>query len=562
MRGSHVIGLVVRIIIAAGIIGLIVWKFDTLRNIDIPALVAAKENVWIAILSIWGVYLLKAVTFVVPASVVYIAVGMAFRPVIAILVNSAGILLEVCATYLLGILLGGPYVTHKLEQVRWGEKILALQKRGKLSAIFLLRLIPVFPIDITGLLLGAVRMRFLPYLGLSLAGILPRVILFTLLGDRIYDLIPRQLLTLIAAVLVALALVVWVVRYALKSKKKERNFGKSAYTPLCESDRSVIYDTALGQEADGAAALALLGVLTEQYGNRLLCIGNSTSDPYANGAIRAIAEYARLGAPQLAWYTGESLLEDGSVYNQKLTKKYCKYENSAVGAEDAEDVYLKQLRRVQEDGVTFIVTGPLNNIRRLLEADEALFNKKVHSIVLQAGAYPKGKEFHAQCDPESLAYVLAHFKKRIVCVGSEVGKNVQTGYLDPPADAETNPVFDAYRLSTGRKQPPFMQQAWALTAVQYAFEGDGDYYQLSKPVNIHVEADGEVRTEKNKYAKQHYLIRTADTADLAAHLNALLAQCGKPVAAPQADEAQTEAPAAPAIAAEAAQPAQAPSIDG
>ena len=544
MRGSHVIGLVVRIIIAAGIIGLIVWKYDALRNIDIPALVAEKENVWVAVLSIWGVYLLKAVTFVVPAAVVYIAVGMAFSPVIAVLVNAAGILLEVCATYLLGILLGGPYVTHKLEQVRWGEKILALQKRGKLSAVFLLRLIPVFPIDLTGLLLGAVRMRFLPYLGISLAGILPRVILFTLVGNRIYDLIPRQTLTLIAAILVALALIVWVVRYAFKSKKKERNFGKSAYEPLCESDRSVIYDAALGQEADGAGALALLGVLTETYGNRLLCIGNSTSDPYANGAIRAIAAYARLGEPQLAWYTGESLLEDGSDYNRKLTKKYCKYENSAVGAEDAQEVYLKQLRRVPEDGVTFIVTGPLNNIRALLEADEALFNKKVHSIVLQAGAYPKGKEFHAQCDPEALDYVLTHFKKRVVCVGTEVAKSVLTGYYDPPADAEENPVYDAYRLSIDRSRPPYMQESWALAAVQYAFEGDGAYYQLSRPVRIHVEADGEVWTEKDKYTKQHYLIRTADTADLAAHLNDLLAQCGKPVTpagAPDKPDADTDA---------------------
>lgn len=530
LRGSHVIGLVVRIIIAAGIIGLIIWKFEMLRNIDIPALVAQRGNGWIATLSIWGVYLLKAVTFVVPASVVYIAVGMAFGPVKAILINAAGILLEVSATYLLGILLGGPYVTRKLEQVRWGEKVLALQKRGKLSAIFLLRLVPVFPIDLTGLLLGAVRMRFLPYLGISLAGILPRVILLTLVGDRIYDLIPRRTLALIAIILVILALVVWVVRYAFQAKKKERNFGKSPYEPLCGSDRSVIYDTAIGQEADGAGALALLGVLTETYGNRLLCIGNSTSDPYANGAIRAIADYVRLGAPLLAWYSGESLLEDGSVYNKKLTKKYFRFENSAVGADDAQEVYLKQLRRVPEDGVTFIVTGPLNNIRRLLEADEALFNKKVHSIILQAGAYPKGKEFHAQCDPGALAYVLEHFKKRVVCVGTEVGKGVLTGFLDPPADTETNPVYDAYRLSVDRSRPPFMQYAWALTAVQYAFEGEGAFYQLSKPVRIHVDAEGAVTTEKDKFSKQYYLIRTADSADLAAHLNDLLAQCGKPAA--------------------------------
>ena len=64
-------------------------------------------------------------------------------------------------------------------------------------------------------------MRFLPYALLSLGGILPRVILFTILGDGLYDYIPMQKLMVIAAVLVPVALIVWIIRYALKSKKSE-----------------------------------------------------------------------------------------------------------------------------------------------------------------------------------------------------------------------------------------------------------------------------------------------------------------------------------------------------
>ena len=156
-----------------------------------------------------------------PASLVYIAVGLALPTFIAIPVNIAGILLEVCVTYLLGMMLGGNIVTNKLKKVKYGDKILALHEKNKLSAIFAIRVLPVFPIDIVSLFLGAVKMKFVPYLLISLAGILPRVILFTILGDGLYDYIPMQKLMVIAAVLVPVALIVWIIRYALKSKKSE-----------------------------------------------------------------------------------------------------------------------------------------------------------------------------------------------------------------------------------------------------------------------------------------------------------------------------------------------------
>ncbi|MEE0675323.1 MAG: VTT domain-containing protein, partial [Ruminococcus sp.] len=57
-----------------------------------------------------------------------------------------------------------------------------LQGKGKLSAIFAIRFLPVFPIDLVSLFLGAVKMKFLPYFLVSIGGILPRVILFTILG--------------------------------------------------------------------------------------------------------------------------------------------------------------------------------------------------------------------------------------------------------------------------------------------------------------------------------------------------------------------------------------------
>ncbi len=223
MRGSHAMGLAVRIIVSVIIIAVIIWKYEDFKTMDIRALVEASSGVVAAVATILGIYLLKSLVFVVPASLIYIAVGMAFPAHWACLINAVGILIEVSATYLFGVIMGGPYVIKKLEKVKYGDKIIKLQGKNKLSAIFTIRALPVFPIDLVSLFLGAVKMKFLPYLLLSLGGILPRVFLFTVLGDGLYDYVPMQKLAMIAAILLPVALVIWVVRYAVKSNKKEKD---------------------------------------------------------------------------------------------------------------------------------------------------------------------------------------------------------------------------------------------------------------------------------------------------------------------------------------------------
>lgn len=116
LRGRHALGLAARIIVSVIIIAVIIWKYDDLKHIDVARGHRSAQAVCLPPLRVWGVYLLKSIVFVVPASLIYIAVGMAFTPLTAVAINAVGILLEVCATYLFGIILGGPYVINKLEK--------------------------------------------------------------------------------------------------------------------------------------------------------------------------------------------------------------------------------------------------------------------------------------------------------------------------------------------------------------------------------------------------------------------------------------------------------------
>lgn len=517
LKGSHAVGLAVRIIAAVVIIAVIIWKYDNFKNMDIRALVAASSSAAVGVASILGVYLLKSLVFVVPASLIYIAVGMAFPAHWAILINAAGILIEVCATYLFGLIMGGPYVINRLEKTKYGDKILELHGKGKLSAIFAIRALPVFPIDLVSLFLGAVRMRFIPYLLLSFVGIMPRVILFTILGDGLYDYIPMQKLAMAAAILLPIALVIWVIRYAMKMKKKEDGYGKYPYEPLKDSKNSVIFDTDMGPDCDDAGALDILFKLAAKHDVKILGAANCTSNAWGNGVIRAIAGHHGVEDFPVGQHKGYDVLPDGDKYNKEVTKKYFRHTNSIINAESALEFYKKALEKAEKNSVTVITVGTLTNIAEILEKEPKLFNEKVCSIVAMAGKFPSGREFNIESDIGAAKYVFENFRNVIVCSGFEVGAGVMTGF-----DGETeSPVFDCYKEYLGKKAP-YLRDSWDLTAVHFAFEGCGDYYSLSKAVRITVEADGNINSVKDKYAKRFYIKRTTDKPVLAEYLNGIL----------------------------------------
>lgn len=215
-------GLAARTIVSVFIIAIIIWKYEDFKTMDIRGLVEASSSALMAVATIWGIYLLKSMVFVIPASLIYIAVGMAFPAHWAILINAVGIFIEVSVSYLFGRIMGGDYVTNKLKKVKYGDKILELHGKNKLSAIFAIRFIPVFPIDLVSLFLGAVKMKFSTYFLISVGGILPRVILFTILGDGLYDYVPMDKIALVAAILLPVALIIWVIKYAVKTNKAEK----------------------------------------------------------------------------------------------------------------------------------------------------------------------------------------------------------------------------------------------------------------------------------------------------------------------------------------------------
>lgn len=207
--------------VAMAIFVLAVVNYEKLKNIDVRALVEGSSSLLLAVFTLWGVYLVKSVLFIIPASLIYISTGMAFSPLTASLISLVGIIIEVTLTYFLGLFLGGDYVNKLLAKSKGGQKILDMKINDNFPTFLVIRALPVFPIDFVSLFWGASKAKFPRYFLASVIGIMPRVVLFTILGDGIYDYIPIHLIIQIVICAIPVGVVVYLVRHFIKMKRAD-----------------------------------------------------------------------------------------------------------------------------------------------------------------------------------------------------------------------------------------------------------------------------------------------------------------------------------------------------
>lgn len=198
-------------------------NYDYLSNLDVEAILSSITNVPIIVAVVLLMYFVKGLIFVLPASVIYVAVGIVLDTWLAIGTNIIGIIIEITVSYLLGRFLGGDYVRKILSGKKAGQKILATDFQNKKWLIFTTRLFPVFPIDFLSLFFGATKSSFPFYFILSVAGIAPRVILFTVIGDNLFKWIPVDKLIFIAICCIPVGVAAYLVKKLVIEKKQKIN---------------------------------------------------------------------------------------------------------------------------------------------------------------------------------------------------------------------------------------------------------------------------------------------------------------------------------------------------
>lgn len=204
------------------LITLVIVYYDELKSIDAREIAASAQSELSAAFRFIGVYLLNGVMFLIPASLVYISVGMAFSPFKAVMINLAGVSVQVTVSYLIGLFLGGDYVEKMLSKNEKSKKLLELKDKHKQSTVFAVRCLNVLPMNLASLFFGSIKTNFIKYLIFSLLGMAPSVILFTILGDTIYDRIPISLILKIIICLIPIAAIAAIISRAVKKKKSNK----------------------------------------------------------------------------------------------------------------------------------------------------------------------------------------------------------------------------------------------------------------------------------------------------------------------------------------------------
>ena len=222
-RKKEALGIILRVTVAMTLFVIAVVNYDKLSDLNVEQLLMQFDNTAVTVGVVLALYLIKGLIFILPASVIYVAVGVILDTWLAVGVNVLGIIIEILAAYLLGRFLGKDYVNRLLSKKEAGRKILATNFQDKKWLIFVTRLLPVFPIDFLSLFFGAARSNGIAHFVLSVAGLAPRVILFTIIGDNLFKWIPMDKLIFVIICCIPVGVAVYLVKKLVLDKKKKIN---------------------------------------------------------------------------------------------------------------------------------------------------------------------------------------------------------------------------------------------------------------------------------------------------------------------------------------------------
>ena len=261
------------------------------------------------------------------------------------------------------------------------------------------------------------------------------------------------------------------------------------YEPLKRVKREILLDTDIGPDCDDAGALALLHHFSKKYGIRISGICNCTSNLYGCGAIDVIGRYCGADDIPIGMTDRKGFWDgpDTQHYNRLLSERF-RTRYRPVGThepESAAKLYQKVLKAAEDKSVVFITIGMLNNVAELMDAAQELLEQKVYTFITMAGCERKAqKEFNVECDADAFRKFSEKIRVPIFYSPVETGACVLSGFDSEETSAsEDHPIDLSYRqyLAAMRTEKTCMNASYDLTAVHFAFEGEGRYYKLSEP---------------------------------------------------------------------------------
>lgn len=160
---------------------------------------------------IMALFAVKSVVAFIPFSVLFISSGMVFSAPVAMGVSVLGFALLISVKFLWGKKFGGGNA-HKLAvKSKSITRFMDLKGKGNKWMLVVLRFVPFVPVGTVSRAYGATEMKYLPFVGLSVLGFLPRVVLWSFVGSNIFDpFTPTFMAPIIVLLIISgISLLIW-----------------------------------------------------------------------------------------------------------------------------------------------------------------------------------------------------------------------------------------------------------------------------------------------------------------------------------------------------------------
>lgn len=167
-------------------------------NMSIDSVIEnASGNPKNSIISLLSLFALKSLTIIIPLASLYLASGVLFGPLKAVLVSYLGLSITLTIPFILGKWSGTDEMDYLKKRYPKLNKLIVMQEKNEFLASFLIRLIGWFPCDILSFYFGACKTNYIKYITSSLLGASIGLVTNTLLGDVILNPLSWQFMGLI-----------------------------------------------------------------------------------------------------------------------------------------------------------------------------------------------------------------------------------------------------------------------------------------------------------------------------------------------------------------------------
>ncbi len=140
-----------------------------------------------AFLLILLLFLIKSYVPIIPFSVLFIGCGMVFDEITSLLINAVGFSLLCAVRFFIGKKKGGGSVHKIANRSKTVYKFMDFGGKGNKWMLALMRFVPFFPVNTVSRVYGGTEMKFLRFIGFSLLGFMPRLLLWSVIGFNIFN---------------------------------------------------------------------------------------------------------------------------------------------------------------------------------------------------------------------------------------------------------------------------------------------------------------------------------------------------------------------------------------